>query len=199
MKWAHKKDCIADCDYDVSKYILNDNYYQLTKKFTEDPHHVLIKFRITFFSFAIPAWIVLFTLGGLAIYFLYTYNNNANAPNDQIYAIVCWVLGLGFGFGTEIVILIWLVRYGNYYISSFMQLVYQGYIDSDLNAYPHLMSELLFYFGRIYHYDMNRYWIVTTDYLYYSFAVFFQKLNEYYLQHHSPSNLLTTTKPTNDK
>ena len=80
-----------------------------------------------------------------------------------------------------------------------MLLVYQGYINPDLNVYPHLMLELLFYFRKIYNYDINRYWFVTTDYLSYSFAVFFHKLNEYYLQHHSTTGLIATTNPANDK
>ena len=74
MKLVYKK----DCDYDISKYILHDDYYQITKQFTEKPKHLLIKFRWIFFSVAIPEWILLIALCVLAIYYLNLYQDTNN-------------------------------------------------------------------------------------------------------------------------
>ena len=87
------------------------------------------------------------------------------------------------------ILLGWLAELANDYINTFFKLIMDGYLKSDLNAYPYLMQELIFYYGKNPNYNFNNYWIVTTDYLYYSFVVFFNKLNEYYLQqqhHHTP-------------
>ena len=185
MKWAHKKDCIADCNYDIRKYILHNGYYPLTKKYKEDPHHFLVKFRIKFFIIALPTIFIVLILAALAIYFLYAYNTY-NINDDQIYAIICWVLFFVVGMTIMIALLAWLASLANYFISTFLQLIREGYLNPNLNNYPYLMQELLFYYRKNPNYDFNNYWIVTTDYLYYSFVVFFHKLNEYYLEneHH---------------
>lgn len=185
MKWAHKKDCIADCNYDIRKYILHNGYYPLTKKYKEDPHHFLVRFRIKFFIIALPTIFIVLILAALAIYFLYVYNTY-NINRDQIYAIICWVLFFVVGMTIMIALLAWLANLANYFTSTFLQLIREGYLNPNLNNYPYLMQELLFYYGKNPNYNFNNYWIVTTDYLYYAFAVFFHKLNEYYLQneHH---------------
>ena len=32
MKSTFKQECLSDCNYDISQYILCDDYYSLTKK-----------------------------------------------------------------------------------------------------------------------------------------------------------------------
>ena len=182
MKWAHKKDCMADCNYDIAKYILHEGYYPLTKKYTQNPHTFLVKFRIKLFILVITTAIVVLILAALAIYFLYVCNNY-HKPSYQIYAIVCWVFFFLIAIIVMMILLVWLAQLANDYISTFFKLMMDGYLKPDLNAYPYLMQELLFYYGKNPNYNFNNYWIVTTDYLYYSFVVFFDKLNEYYLQH----------------
>ena len=92
MKWAHKKDCIADCKYDVSQYILDDNYYKFTKQFKKSARQVIIQFRWTYFSIAVPVWCELIISFVLAIYYL---NKDSNNNLDSIYGIICFVAGMG--------------------------------------------------------------------------------------------------------
>lgn len=54
MKFAHKKDYLADSNYDVAKYILDDNYYQITKQFTTSAIKTRKHFTTTFFAIFIP-------------------------------------------------------------------------------------------------------------------------------------------------
>lgn len=186
MKIAHKKDCLKDCDYDISEYILHDDYYQITKQFIEKPKHLLIKFRWIFFSVAIPEWILLIALCVLAIYYLNLYQDTNNTVvKYQIYGIVRWVVTLGSGGIVFIGLLWYILHFTNKFNNAFLKLVVMGWIEPNLNTYPHLVMNVLFILGDSAYYDFNNFWIVTTDWEIYGFALFFAKLNEYYLQHHT--------------
>ena len=51
----------------------------------------------------------------------------------------------------------WLAQLANDYISTFFKLIMDGYLTPDLNAYPYLMQELLFYDGKNPNYNFNNY------------------------------------------
>ena len=50
MKSTFKQECLADCNYEISQYILCDDYYSLTKKFTKRPCKVRKNYLAIFLS-----------------------------------------------------------------------------------------------------------------------------------------------------
>lgn len=122
----------------------------------------------------------------LAIYYLNLYQDTNNTVvKYQIYSIVCWVVALGSGGIVFIGLLWYILHLANKFNNAFLKLVVMGCLELNLNAYPHLVMNVLFILGDSAYYDFNNFWIVTTDWEIYGFALFFAKLNEYYLQHHT--------------
>ncbi|MBQ3621738.1 hypothetical protein II941_03015 [bacterium] len=80
MKCAHKKDCLTDCNYDVNKYIINDNYYQLTKQFIKSPSKVRKDYLTIFLSIIIPtiAYMIIMIIIGICYEVIYPHGSYLN-------------------------------------------------------------------------------------------------------------------------
>ena len=181
MKCAHKKDCLTDCVYDVSKYILHDDYYQITKQFTTSPLKVRKHFTITFFTIFIPTCIIMVVMVVLGIYY------QASHQNSQYYnsvGIALWATGLSFGIIVEFGVAGWFFHYLGKFVDAFTKLAIMGCISANYQTYPILIQNALFMQGSYPDFDFNNYWIVTTNWWIYAFAVFFDKLNQVYVVNH---------------
>ena len=54
MKSTFKQECLSDCNYEISQYIICNDYYSLTKKFTKSPSKVRKDYLTIFLSTLLP-------------------------------------------------------------------------------------------------------------------------------------------------
>ena len=184
MKWALKKDCLADCNYDVNKYIINDNYYQLTKQFTKSPSKVRKDYLTIFLSIFVPTitYMIIMFIIGICYAVIYPHGSYLN----EVGWILWWV-GICSGLLIEISLLCWRLVLLTKYLKLFNQLIMMEYIISDYAQYPILIQNALCRSNYSHAFNKKNFWITMTGWWLYAFAVFFDKLNQVYLEHH-PNN-----------
>lgn len=196
MKFAHKKDYLADCNYDVAKYILDDNYYQITKQFTTPAIKTRKHFTTTFFAIFIPTVIFMVVMVVIGIYYQ---ASHSTSPYFYNLGMGLWITGLAVGIIIEFITICWFFSCFNQYVGVFNKLIIMGCIVPNYGAYPILIQNALFMLGQYPEFNFNNFWITTTNWWLYGFAVFFEKLNEYYATHHLPNVPVIANQPSGDK
>ena len=184
MKCAHKKDCLTDCNYDVNKYIINDNYYQLTKQFIKSPSKVRKDYLTIFLSIIIPtiAYMIIMIIIGICYEVIYPHGSYLNEVG-----LILLGVGICSGLLIEICLLCWRLVLLNKYLKLFNQLILMECVISDYAQYPILIQNALYQCNYFHAFNKKNFWITMTGWWLYAFASFFDKLNQVYLEHH-PNN-----------
>lgn len=178
-----KKEILQDCNYCIKKYIVNDNYYELTKKFctnkVKNYSKKVIKMYFIFFSI----WIIMAISVSLLTYFSCIY-----VHYWLKYYTIYIVISFSIFVISLITLIIWLKKVIfdklKEYIEVFMQLVKNNCIKSDLLSYPQLIVNVLFIEQYLVDPTYYQFTNVSPPWLLYGFANFYDKLNEYYLDNH---------------
>ncbi|MBQ3621739.1 hypothetical protein II941_03020 [bacterium] len=100
MKLTFKQECLADCNYDISQYIICNDYYSLTKKITKSPIKVRKDYLAIFLS-------ILFSTLGFMIKMLIPgiYFEVTAKPSSYLYMVGYILITVGI-LGSLLVLII---------------------------------------------------------------------------------------------
>ena len=174
MKSTFKQECLTDCNYEISQYILCDDYYSLTKKFTKSPSKVRKDYLAIFLSilFSTIGFMIKMLIPG--IYFEVTIK-----PSSYLY-MVGYILITVATLGSLLILIIllgWRLVLLNKYLKLFKKLMMMDYIVTDVQQYPKLIQNALSQCNFFPSFNHKNFWINTTSWWLYAFAAFFNKLN----------------------